>query len=860
MRYQLQILLSVLLCMVGKVDASSLYDYGLSLKSHSVPGIERTTLYLDDNQPFSIKNDFIISFQMYVRANEHDFGTILHLHTNTNQFIRFSFVAGEERHFPALVLNEGIININSPIEREKWLDVSLHLRLKDNVIEIDYDNKKISAMAPLQGVKSVTALFGQMKEYLSDVAPIDLRNVTITQDGKQIREWKLWKHNDTVCYDEIEGAVARAIHPVWLIDNHIEWKLVHQAKIPGKLDVAFNAREALFYLVRSQSIDVLDENGTLQKEIAIRGGYPAVEFPNHLLYDTLSNKLVSYYPKKGITSRFSFDTERWSNEIRNTEEASNYNHARTFNPADSSFYFFGGYGFYQYRNDLYRMKYSTNQIEQVEYERPLYPRYSAAMAIVGDELYIFGGRGNKYGKQELSSHYYWGLCAINLKNKQSRIVWQKNQPQEEGTIMASTMYFEPSDSSFYAVSTNKEGVLWKISMKDSVYSEVSKPIYNESTYQDSDFSLYTSPSHGKLFLVLDKILSNHTHELAIYSINMPLVNEVDIRQSTAGESINNRWYLYAIGILLLLVLAGFVLYRFKYNGKNKKAPATKKGTEKTVATTGKVQSQSDVPESKTIPKKEWMQESETIFTETVNYYDRSRASISLLGCFNVRDKDGNDITSNFTPRLKHLLILLILYTEKNAQGILASKTTEILWPEKEETAARNNRNVNLRKLRVLLESIGDMEVMIENNFLRIKWGTGVFCDYHTLITCTKQFEQEKSEELLNRILEILLYGPLLPNTILDWLDDFKDDYSSYSIDLLKNLLDIEISRNHQDMIIRLADIMFLHDPLNEEALAAKCSVLVTQGKKGIARNLYDRFCKEYHDSMGETYKVPFADL
>ena len=860
MRYQLQILLSVLLCMVGKVDASSLYDYGLSLKSHSVPGIERTTLYLDDNQPFSIKNDFIISFQMYVRANEHDFGTILHLHTNTNQFIRFSFVAGEERHFPALVLNEGIININSPIEREKWLDVSLHLRLKDNVIEIDYDNKKISAMAPLQGVKSVTALFGQMKEYLSDVAPIDLRNVTITQDGKQIREWKLWKHNDTVCYDEIEGAVARAIHPVWLIDNHIEWKLVHQAKIPGKLDVAFNAREALFYLVRSQSIDVLDENGTLQKEIAIRGGYPAVEFPNHLLYDTLSNKLVSYYPKKGITSRFSFDTERWSNEIRNTEEASNYNHARTFNPADSSFYFFGGYGFYQYRNDLYRMKYSTNQIEQVEYERPLYPRYSAAMAIVGDELYIFGGRGNKYGKQELSSHYYWGLCAINLKNKQSRIVWQKNQPQEEGTIMASTMYFEPSDSSFYAVSTNKGGVLWKISMKDSVYSEVSKPIYNESTYQDSDFSLYTSPSHGKLFLVLDKILSNHTHELAIYSINMPLVNEVDIRQSTAGESINNRWYLYAIGILLFLVLAVFVLYRFKYNGKNKKAPATKKGTEKTVATTGKVQSQSDVPESKTIPKKEWMQESETIFTETVNYYDRSRASISLLGCFNVRDKDGNDITSNFTPRLKHLLILLILYTEKNAQGILASKTTEILWPEKEETAARNNRNVNLRKLRVLLESIGDMEVMIENNFLRIKWGTGVFCDYHTLITCTKQFEQEKSEELLNRILEILLYGPLLPNTILDWLDDFKDDYSSYSIDLLKNLLDIEISRNHQDMIIRLADIMFLHDPLNEEALAAKCSVLVTQGKKGIARNLYDRFCKEYHDSMGETYKVPFADL
>ena len=206
--------------------------------------------------------------------------------------------------------------------------------------------------------------------------------------------------------------------------------------------------------------------------------------------------MVSYYLKKGATSYFSFDTNKWSNVERNIDEASNYNHARTFNPADSSFYFFGGYGFYQYRNDLFRMKSGSYKLEQVEYERPLYPRYSAAMAIVGDELFVFGGRGNKYGKQELSTHFYFGLCAINLRNNQSRIVWQRNSPQKNGTLMASSMYFEPSDSSFYAVSMNKGGVLWKISMKDSVYTEVSKPIYNESNYQDCVFSLYSSPVHG----------------------------------------------------------------------------------------------------------------------------------------------------------------------------------------------------------------------------------------------------------------------------------------------------------------------------------------------------------------------------
>ena len=34
--------------------------------------------------------------------------------------------------------------------------------------------------------------------------------------------------------------------------------------------------------------------------------------------------------------------------------------------------------------------------------------------------------------------------------------------------MASSMYFEPSDSSFYAVALKDGGVLWKVSMKDTV--------------------------------------------------------------------------------------------------------------------------------------------------------------------------------------------------------------------------------------------------------------------------------------------------------------------------------------------------------------------------------------------------------
>ena len=128
---------------------------------------------------------------------------------------------------------------------------------------------------------------------------------------------------------------------------------------------------------------------------------------------------------------------------------------------------------------------------------------------------------------------------------------------------------------------------------------------------------------------------------------------------------------------------------------------------------------------------------------------------------------------------------------------------------------------------------------------------------HHIIT---GYTTKNSGVLLNQILELLLYGPLLSNTIVDWLDEFKDAYSSLSIDLLRNLLDIEYRKSDREMVLRITDIMFLHDPLNEEALAAKCSVLFLEGKKGIAKSVYDRFCKEYRESLGEDYKIPLSKL
>lgn len=62
----------------------------------------------------------------------------------------------------------------------------------------------MSSTFPLQETNSVTITFGQMLGYQAEVAPVNLRDINIIQDGKLTREWKLWKHNDNLCYDEKE--------------------------------------------------------------------------------------------------------------------------------------------------------------------------------------------------------------------------------------------------------------------------------------------------------------------------------------------------------------------------------------------------------------------------------------------------------------------------------------------------------------------------------------------------------------------------------------------------------------------------------------------------------------------------------
>ncbi|WP_321335421.1 BTAD domain-containing putative transcriptional regulator [uncultured Bacteroides sp.] len=828
-------IISIFLCLF-ECAYSSKFDYGLYFNSHSVPGNRRTSLVLENNKSFPLRQEFTLQFSTSVR-NEPIFGTLFDIRTDDKQTIDLAFTLDEDnKYYPALIINEKIYLLKKQVGPWESAFVSFTIFPDINKAQLIYDGKKLLVPLRLEKTDNIRIFFGaSLLDRQTDTPPINIKDIKILEGKKLVRHWELKQHNDTLCYDLIKHIPAIARNPHWIINDHIEWQSIYTEKTKDAIQITFNPQKTLFYMVRKDKITIFDPLKNEQSIVAVKSGYPAMIYPNHLDYDTLSNCILSYSLENKTISRFSFNTQSWSLKEQNTKEPNYGNHSWAMNNPKSVAYAFGGYGFYHFKNELFRLDIKTGKVEQITDGSEISPRCSAASAIVGDNLYIFGGKGNTSGRQELAAYCYRDMYVMNLKTKKLHKLWEDSKEVNTEFVMAPTMYFQPEDSSFYAASLEKGGILIKVSIKEPRWTYVSKPINNSVTFKDMDYNLYYAPNSGKMFLVMDKRQNDLSHNIVIYSINYPLIEDSVITQFVPEPWYESRLFFFFVAGTVML--CGLFCYRKKLRDKKALAgkPAISLGVKKTTV--------------------------ENVQSEKV-FFDRTKSSISLLGSFDVRDKDGKNVTFNFTPRLKSLLMLLLLYGEKDKEGISIKKVDEIIWSDKDEEAARNNRNVSLRKLRLLLENVGGLEIVNDNGFLRIGLPENVFCDYRTALVYIEKVRQSNGddEELLYQAVELLLYGPLLTNTPEEWLDDFKAEYSSMSIDLLSNLLTIEQRIGNDELILKIADTLFRHDPLNEEALLAKCSVLFNNGKKSLAKSAYDKFCKEYHESLGENYQVSLSDI
>lgn len=250
------------------------------------------------------------------------------------------------------------------------------------------------------------------------------------------------------------------------------------------------------------------------------------------------------------------------------------------------------------------------------------------------------------------------------------------------------------------------------------------------------------------------------------------------------------------------------------------------------------------------------------YIDPVPVCERSvKSSVIFMGGFQIYDNKGRNITAAFSPTLKQLFLFVFLNTIKNGKGVLSSKLDEVLWYDKSGDSARNNRNVNISKLRSVLHEIGDVDMVNENSFWKIITGSSVYCDYTEILNLLRL---SKSNTLsvpdMNKLIALLSFGEFLPSMNNDWMDGFKSEFANEIIDVLSSLFYLNEVINNLSLQYHLSESILIYDPFNDEAFAKKCAVLYHLGKKGMAKNFYDSFCREYKKALDISYTISFNDL
>jgi two-component SAPR family response regulator len=234
-------------------------------------------------------------------------------------------------------------------------------------------------------------------------------------------------------------------------------------------------------------------------------------------------------------------------------------------------------------------------------------------------------------------------------------------------------------------------------------------------------------------------------------------------------------------------------------------------------------------------------------------------SILFFGGFQVIDRDGEDITRKFTPLLKELFLLIFLNSIKD-KGISVFSLTEILWFSMDAKTAKNNRAVNIAKLKNLLSEIDGCTLSRKTSYWQMIIDDSIlYNDYWSCVKIIKNKNSLATEDVL-QFFSMIRKGPLLGNSCYEWLDEFKQACSNMIIDGLKQYIDRIEDPMDPDFMIELADTILIFDMMHEEAIAIKCKALAKLGKHSLAKEIFAKFSKDYTTLYDEPYNHSFTDI
>lgn len=823
-------------------------NYGLGFFGQGTLKDNRTELNLCPNKGFRFDSDFTLSFDLnFPSPNSDRFGYILRVIQNdTVNIDLFNNVNHDNGvYFFNLIVGQQTAEFSFPIQDQSifqdWVTFHLKFSPETETVSLFASDSLVTSMTMrFQKKDSYRIIFGacDFENFKTrDVPNMNLKNIKIFEGQKLQHHWPLNEISGIEATDEVGRKVASTRNPDWLKPKHEDWIEIFSTKQDGNTQVAVNQADEIVYLIGADNMIAYSIQDNSYEKISY------TQSPEFLpgcqaFYNPLDSSIYSYVVDDQSFSSFSLSSRNWKVRTPENKEATIFlHHNKYFSPADTSLYIFGGYGEHKYKSSLQKCSLGINKWDFIDPKGDFFePRYLAASGGLGDTVYILGGYGSPSGDQMINPKPYQHMMAYSLSTQQFVRKFDFNM-QLQDLCFANSMVLNDQARTYYTLAfplLNDEAYLqlMKGSLDAPDIELVGKklPYFFHDTKSYSD--LFYFPISNKLVAYTSFLEDNLSTSTQLHSLHFP--PNTSSENQNRDESNNNR-NIFLI-IVFMVIGIGSVFFLVVYR-KMKKGVKSDLQTEKKDAVS-----------------------SEGVNDEIVREELKHKSTLLFFGGFQVFDRDGIEITGNFSPLLKELFLIIWLHTLKNNKGISSERLTEILWFDKSPRSAKNNKSVNIAKIRTILKEIGDCTVTHKTGYWKIIGiDKEIYNDYQDFLGITES-NTNISKENIQRLIKITEKGAFLFNLNYDWLDEFKASTSESIIETLYSFAKKQQIKEDPILIIQIADCIFNCDNINEEAMILKSKSHFEMGAHSLSKSTYSKFCKDYKKLYGQDYNKSFTDI
>ncbi len=813
-------------------------NHGLQFSSHEAVQEKRTALNLTPDNPVCFSKPTEVSFDVIFRPNlETYFGYVMRVVTTNN--LNIDLVYNEKLRVLNFVVGERFstsINIDSLRLLENWGRCSLMLNPEDNSVSLGFNGRELATTTLDTDANMCVRLFWGTNDLpmfqTMDIPPMQVKEIIIKEGERLLHHYPLDELEGNTATDRVTGNKAVVKNPVWIKHLHQVWRKVYSLRTAGVPAVAFNnKREALFFTGKDSLYEFAVADNSA-RAIRLAKGRSKTPGGNQAIYNPYTNLLCNFDIDEQLVSVYDSAARVWDKDFVREELTIFWQANKCISPYDSCLYIIGGYGQLQYKNLVQRYHFDTGRWDTLQPSGDFFmPRYLSALGLNagGDTIYIAGGYGSNTGDQTINPRHIYDVMAYSIRHNSFELLTQLETPGNP-FCFANSLVAEPGTNQFYALTYpntrfNSSLQLVKGSFKSPEYSYIGDTIpfffYDIESFSD----LFFSPVSKKLLAVTMHSGKEGYTDIDVYSLDFP-PNSLPVKKDARSSG---RFFFY---ILMGVLLAGSLIFALRRR-RNRSAtgyPA--------VLHEEPVNDQAGIlllneQDMRTLP-----------------------SSVITFGAFEVYDKQGNNITMQFTPLLKELFLLILVHSVKDG-GITHEQLYSVLWEDKSFKDAKNNYHVNSGKLKSILEKVGKYQIGRDGNKLKFEvLNQTMFVDFARFFELVSMDKHSRQD--INELYVLTHRGGFLAQLRYEWLDDIKSWVSGKMIDiLLKHMSDFE---KEADWIVRLANTVFVFDELNESALVYKCRALVMLGRHGLAKDSFSKFTRAYRETYGQNYEKSFTQI